>query len=308
MFILKRFAALLPAVDVVYHDFIETQFPRSSSGFCEKFAGNGGSDPGQTEDSRSAHIVDSASCFLDLNSNGDVVIHALADLDLNSSIELLGSGGHSDDNQHSMISCDTDELLRTPSPCLVESDHEAEPFEAGNTGAGVEASNPSSGEQLQKGQVEKDQSATMSTIHKENSQGFCIQVNDGIQSTADIPATSTPKKQKVNGHSNNTQILEGRYIRNAYCRDGTRVGWYRYTSVSLSQKKGLFFVKHEDSNLHLLFPDLQCDVHRTDLLDGSSLYCVWMSRPGQQGTLLQTDRSLHNQSGASLGEVSQDLK
>ncbi|XP_036940376.1 PAS domain-containing serine/threonine-protein kinase [Acanthopagrus latus] len=244
---------------------------RSSSGFCEKFAGNGGSDPGQTEDSRSAHIVDSASCFLDLNSNGDVVIHALADLDLNSSIELLGSGGHSDDNQHSMISCDTDELLRTPSPCLVESDHEAEPFEAGNTGAGVEASNPSSGEQLQKGQVEKDQSATMSTIHKENSQGFCIQVNDGIQSTADIPATSTPKKQKVNGHSNNTQILEGRYIRNAYRRDGTRV-------------------------------DLQCDVHRTDLLDGSSLYCVWMSRPGQQGTLLQTDRSLHNQSGASLGE------
>uniref|UniRef100_A0A671Y4F1 PAS domain-containing serine/threonine-protein kinase n=1 Tax=Sparus aurata TaxID=8175 RepID=A0A671Y4F1_SPAAU len=194
---------------------------RSSSGFCEKFAGNGGSDPGQTEDSRSAHIVDSASCFLDLNSN--------------------------------------------------ESDHEAEPFEAGNTGVGVEASNPSSVEQLQKAQVEQDQSATISSIHKENSQGFCIQMNDGIQSTADIPATSTPKKQTVNGHSDSTQILEGRYIRSAYRRDGTRV-------------------------------DLWCDVHRTDLLDGSSLFCVWMSRPGQQGTLLQTDRSLQNQSGASLGE------
>lgn len=232
VFILKRFARLLPSVDVVFHGFIETQFPRSSSGFCEKFAGNGGSDPGQTEDSRSAHIVDSASCFLDLNSNGDLVIHALADLDLNSSIELLSGGGHDDDNQHSMNSCDTAELLRTPSPCVVESDHEAEPFEAGNTGVGVEASNPSSVEQLQKAQVEQDQSATISSIHKENSQGFCIQMNDGIQSTADIPATSTPKKQTVNGHSDSTQILEGRYIQSAYRRDGTRVGWYCYTSDS----------------------------------------------------------------------------
>ncbi|XP_073346626.1 PAS domain-containing serine/threonine-protein kinase isoform X2 [Pagrus major] len=244
---------------------------RSSSGFCEQSAGHGGSDPGQTEDSRSAHIVDSASCFLDLNSNGDLVTHALADLDLNSSIELLSGGGYNDDNQHSMISCDTDELLRTPSPCVVESDHEAEPFEPGNTGVGVEASNSSSVEQQEKDQVEQDQLATMSSIHRENSQGFCIQMNGGIQSMTDIPATSTPKKQKVNGHSDSTQILEGRYIGSAYRRDGTRV-------------------------------DLQCDVHRTDLLDGSSLFCVWMSRPGQQGTLLQTDRSLHNQSGASLGE------
>lgn len=34
------------------------------------------------------------------------------------------------------------------------------------------------------------------------------------------------------------------------------------------------------------------------------MFCVWLRRPGQHGTLLQTDRSLHNQSGAGLGEVS----
>ncbi|XP_044074602.1 PAS domain-containing serine/threonine-protein kinase [Siniperca chuatsi] len=245
---------------------------RSSSGFCENFAGHGGSDPGQTEDSRSAHIVDSASCFLDLNSNGDLVTRALADLDLSSSIELLSGGGYNDDNQHSMTSCDTAELLRTPSPCVVGSDQESEPVENGN--AGVEARNCSSGEQEEKDQGGQDQWAALSSIHKDKSQGFCMQMNSGIQPITDIPATSTPKKQKVNGHkrsSDSTQILEGRYKGSAYHRDGTRV-------------------------------DVQCDVCRINLPDGSSMFSVWMSRPGQQGTLLQTDRSLHNQSGASLGE------
>ncbi|GAA6234788.1 PAS domain-containing serine/threonine-protein kinase [Lates japonicus] len=242
---------------------------RSSSGFCEKFAGHGGSDPGQAEDSRSAHAVDSASCFLDLNSNGDLVTRALADLDLNSSIELLSGGGYNNDNQHSMTSCDTAELLRTPSPCGVGSDQEAEPVETGD--AGVEARNGTS-EELEKSPGEQDQWAALSTIHKGKSEEFCIQRNDGIQS--DIPATSTPKKQKVNGQtlsSDGTEILEGRFEGSAYHRDGTRV-------------------------------DVQCDVCRSNLPNGSSIFCVWISRPGQQGTMLQTDRSLHNQSEASLGE------
>ncbi|XP_051261500.1 PAS domain-containing serine/threonine-protein kinase isoform X2 [Dicentrarchus labrax] len=245
---------------------------RSSSGFCEKFAGNGGSDPGQTEDCPSAHIVDSASCFLDLNSNGDLVTRALADLDLSGSLELLSGGGYNDDNQHSMTSCDTAELLRTPSPCVVGSDQEAEPVETGN--ADVEARDGSSEEQEEKDQGEHDQWAAISSIHKDKSQGFCVQMNGGVQSMTDIPTTSTPKKQKVNGctlSSDSTQILEGRYVGSGYHRDGTRV-------------------------------DVQCDVCRTDLPDGSSMFCVWMSRPGQQGSLLQTDQSLHNQSGVSLGE------
>lgn len=53
------------------------------------------------------------------------------------------------------------------------------------------------------------------------------------------------------------------------------------------------------------FPDVQCDVRRADLPDGGSVFCVWLSRPGQQGALLQTDRtSQHDLSGASLGGVS----
>uniref|UniRef100_A0A8C2X5B7 PAS domain-containing serine/threonine-protein kinase n=1 Tax=Cyclopterus lumpus TaxID=8103 RepID=A0A8C2X5B7_CYCLU len=214
---------VLPSVVVVVlrHQFIETQFPRSSSGFCEKYADHGGSDPGPAEDSRSAHIVDSASCFLDVNSNGDVVTRALADLDLSSSIELLSCGGYNDD-QHSMTSCDTAELLRTPSPCVVGSDLEAE---TGN--AGVE-DRSSSEARVENNQGEPDQWAALSSIHKEKSQEFCMPVNDGNQSITDIPATSTPKKQKGNGHSGSSdtsQILEGRYEGSAYHRDGTtRIG------------------------------------------------------------------------------------
>ncbi|XP_031710858.1 PAS domain-containing serine/threonine-protein kinase [Anarrhichthys ocellatus] len=239
---------------------------RSSSGFCEKFAGHGGSDPGPVDDSRSAHIVDSASCYLDVNSDGEVVTRALADLDLSSSMELLSGGGYIDDNQHSMTSCDTAELLRTPSPCVVGSDQEAE---TGNTS--VEAR---SEERVENSHGEQDQWAALSTIHKEKSQEFGMPVNGGIQSMADIPATSTPKRQKVNGHTSSsdaTQMQEGRYEGIAYHRDGTRV-------------------------------DVQCDVCRTNLPDGSSMFCVWMCRPGQQGALLHTDRLLHDQSGASLGE------
>lgn len=231
MFILKRLVNLVPLGVVLCNQFIENQFSRSSSGFCEKFAGHGGSDPGQTEDSRSAHVVDSrsahvmdsASYFLDLNSNGDLVTRVLADLDLSSSIELLSGGGYNNDNQHSMISCDTAELLRTPSLCVVGSDHEAEPVETEN--AGVEARDGSSEERVEKDQGEQDQWAALN--HKENSQGFCMQMNSGIQSMADLPATSTPKKQKALS-SDNQHILEGRYKGSAYHRDGTRVGWYDY--------------------------------------------------------------------------------
>ncbi|XP_058506941.1 PAS domain-containing serine/threonine-protein kinase isoform X1 [Solea solea] len=242
---------------------------RSSSGFCEKFAGHGGSDPGHAEDSCPAE--DSASCFLDINSNGDLVTRALADLDLSGSIELLSGRVYNDGDQHSMSSCDTTELLRTPPPCEVRSDQFAEPVETKD--AAVEARNGSNEEQ--KGDTgEQDQWAALSSIHNGKSQEFCVQMNGRIQTVTDTPATSTPKKQKVNGHilcSDATEILEGRFEGNAYHRDGTRV-------------------------------DVQLDVCTTNLPDGSSLFCVWMSRPGQQGTILQTSSLLHNQSGASLGE------
>ena len=53
--------------------------------------------------------------------------------------------------------------------------------------------------------------------------------------------------------------------------------------------------------LCVLSSDVLCDVLRADLLDGTTAFCIWLSRPGQRGSLVQT--SLHDVSAASLGEV-----
>ncbi|MED6248557.1 hypothetical protein ATANTOWER_001908, partial [Ataeniobius toweri] len=201
---------------------------RSSSGFCENVAGQGGPDAAQVDESNSAHLADSASYFVDIDSNGDAVTCALAELNLSDSVELLSIRGYASDRLCSVIPCDTAELLRAPSLGVSESDQKAETGDAS-----LEA-----------------------------------------KSVADVPATSTPKKQKVNGHvltSNTTQILEGQFVGSGYHRDGTRV-------------------------------DLQCDVSRTNLSDGNFMFCVWIKRSNQQGALLRTDPSIHSQSGPSPGK------
>lgn len=171
-----------------------TDFLRSSSGFCEKFPGHGFSNPGRTDESQSAHTVDSVSCYLDLNSNGDLVTRAMADLDLNSSVELHSGRMQDNNNQHLVMSCDTAELLRTPSPCMIGSDQEAEVPD--DVSVAVEAKEDSSGESIEKDQDQQAQWAA-------------------------IPATSTPKKQNT---SANPQILEGTFKGCGYHRDGTKVG------------------------------------------------------------------------------------
>lgn len=163
---------------------LDHHFLRSSSGFCEKFPGHSGS----------AQTVDSASCYLDLNSNGELVTRAMADLDLNSSIEILSSGVHNNNDQRIMISCDTAELLRTPSPCTVGSGQQAEA--ADGVSIGVEARESSSEEQVKKDEDQQGQWAA-------------------------IPATSTPKKQNA---LDIPQILEGTFKGSGYHRDGTKVG------------------------------------------------------------------------------------
>lgn len=172
--------------------------------------------------------MDPASCFLDLNSNGELVTRALADLDLSAAVEVVSGSGHSDNKRHSGVSYSAAELLQTPVPCVVVSDQEAEPVETG--AIAVQTRNGSSEEQALKDHGVSDQWAALSSIHKGKSQEFCMQMNGGIQSMTDIPATSTPKKQKVNGHklsTNTTQILEGQFEGSAYHRDGTRVGTYK---------------------------------------------------------------------------------
>lgn len=221
IYILHIYIYFFLYVSNVIHQEIDNSLPRSSSGFCENFAGRGSSNVGQMENSRSEHIVNSASFYLDVNSNGDLVTRALADLDLSSSIELLSAGGYNPDNQLSIISCDTAELLRTPSPCVVESDQEVEPAAA--CASSMQAQEQSSGENGVKAEGEQDQWAASN--HNENSQGFSIQMDRRSQSDEDVPATSTPKK-RIALPSDVQQILEGRYTGSAYHRDGTRVGGY----------------------------------------------------------------------------------
>uniref|UniRef100_A0A3B5RC86 PAS domain-containing serine/threonine-protein kinase n=1 Tax=Xiphophorus maculatus TaxID=8083 RepID=A0A3B5RC86_XIPMA len=231
---------------------------RSSSGFSDKFAGRLSHDAALVNESNSAHLLDSASCFVNINCNGDAVTCALAELDLSDDLEVLSIRDYVGDYLRSVAPCDTAELLRTPSPGVAESDQKVE-----TAGAAVKAELGLSEEQ--------DQWGALSLIHKGKSQECAVQTN----SLTDMPATSTPKKQTMNGQvvTSNTQILEGQFVGSGYHRDGTRV-------------------------------DVQCDVCRTNLSDGSFMFCVWIKRSNQQGALLQTEASLHNHSGASPGNRS----
>lgn len=214
---------------------------QSSSGFCEKFAGHAGSDPCQPEHSSSGHVAGSASCFLDLNSEGELVTRALADLNLGSSTEQLNGRESNHETQRSTTTCDTAELLRTPSPYVLDNDNER-----------LSSANPVN-------------PTAVEHVPNDSEQNQMVD----IQPLSSIYATSTPKKQKHLCDVN--EMVEGQFEGHAYHRDGTRI-------------------------------DVQCDVCRSPLPDGGFLYCVWISRPGHQGSVLLTDKSLHEESGASLGE------
>ncbi|XP_055007725.1 PAS domain-containing serine/threonine-protein kinase isoform X2 [Boleophthalmus pectinirostris] len=165
---------------------------RSSSGFCEKFAGHAGSDPGRPEQSSSAHAADSASCFLDLNSEGELVTRALADLDLSGNLELFNGRQSHQETQHSTTTCDTAELLHTPSPYISENDQGGQ--------SPVQVENPT-GERIPNGCEEKQLAA--------------------IQPLSDIHVTSTPKKQK--DPFKTQEIVEGQFKGCAYHRDGAQI-------------------------------------------------------------------------------------
>lgn len=49
-------------------------------------------------------------------------------------------------------------------------------------------------------------------------------------------------------------------------------------------------------------PDVQCDMRKYELSNGSSMFCAWVSRLGQKGALFQTVDL--QQPEASFGEVS----
>ncbi|XP_039551037.1 PAS domain-containing serine/threonine-protein kinase isoform X2 [Pimephales promelas] len=220
----------------------------SSSGFCERLVG--GSGPEKIDESQQGCLqVESGSTFLDLNSNGDVIVHAMSEMDLNDSVEIPNAPV---DLNHSLTSCDTAELLRTPSPFIVESDTEAE-ADVSSRQEETQGTAPSPKERQASPQVKTLEQLPKNHLTKVREQWNSFSENDigraldlrrgrgGMLLPGDNPATSTPKKVKVN-----SSIPEGRIHVTCYNRDGTPI-------------------------------EVQCDVRWVSLSSGSSLVCLWLS-------------------------------
>lgn len=169
---------------------------RSSSGFCEKWAG-----PEKSNDTQQgAEVLDSSSCFLHLDSRGEVITHAMADLDLNRSAETPDPPG---DLNASLASCDTAELLRTPSPCVVESDPDTEP------------------EDRLSPQRHHPDPWTPFVFSKGH------ELDPGLLLPGVTPTTSTPKKPQCSPSTPLSPlplIQEGSFQATCYHRDGTPIG------------------------------------------------------------------------------------
>ncbi|XP_016347564.1 PAS domain-containing serine/threonine-protein kinase isoform X2 [Sinocyclocheilus anshuiensis] len=220
----------------------------SSSGFFERLVGGSGAEK-LNESQQGRQLAESGSTFLDLNSNGDVIVHAMSEMDLNDSIEIPNSSA---DLNLSLSSCDTAELLRTPSPFIVESDPEAEaqicpepemtqkPAPSPQEQEQQASPPPKTLEQLPKNHL---------TMLREQWNSFSEHAIDrvldlcrgGVLLSGDTPATSTPKKVKAN-----SSIPEGRI--HVTCNNSDR------TPV-----------------------EVQCDVRWVSLSSGSSLVCLWLS-------------------------------
>lgn len=169
---------------------------RSSSGFCEKWAGPEKPDDTQQE----VDVADSSSCFLDLDANGDAIALAIGELELSE--------------------CDTAELLRTPSPCIVDSESEDFPEHI-----------PTKQEYL--GACVNRTPKELSTL-EELSTPFSELCKSEMLLSSDRLATSTPKKPlstpvtplsiPVAPLSSLFLMQEGRFRANCYHRDGRPIG------------------------------------------------------------------------------------
>ncbi|KAI4888173.1 hypothetical protein NFI96_014755 [Prochilodus magdalenae] len=258
---------------------------RSSSGFCEKWAG-----PERPDDTQ-AEVVDSGSCFLHLDTNGEVIVQAIANLDLNESVEIPNAPGNLD---LSLTSCDTAELLRTPSPYVVDSDPETEALNPPKYTVpeqkdqqGFISPQDRDLDPLQKSPDHWKPFPTQWTPFSEFSKDHVLDpqgASCGMLLLGDTPATSTPKKPQnapSTPHSPLPLIQEGRFRANCYHRDGTPV-------------------------------EVQYDVCRATLSSGGALFCVWLNGSHlllqQQETLQSTqsptsESSVQDNSAYSLGEA-----
>lgn len=179
---------------------------RSSSGFCEKWAGNEKPDDTQHE----VEVAHSSSCFLDLDVNGDTIALAFGELELSE--------------------CDTAELLRTPSPCIVESEPETEPPDIPKDKRSEQEClflcvSPSPKElSILEGDAEQ---WNVALKNSELCTPFSELCKSGMLLSNDRPATSTPKRPRSTPATPlcpPSLIKEGRFQANCYHRDGTPIG------------------------------------------------------------------------------------
>ncbi|XP_057191000.1 PAS domain-containing serine/threonine-protein kinase isoform X1 [Triplophysa rosa] len=217
----------------------------SSSGFCEKLVG--GSGPEKLDESQQGRqLTESGSYFLDLNTNGDEILHALSKMNLNESIEIPNGPV---DLDNSLMSCDTAELLRTASPFIVELDTEVEAQvcpeeEATQVNASLFKEQT---EHISPQRKALEQSPPKQLLERWNSSSAYVKGrvldlrSGGMLLRGDAPATSTPKKARAN-----SLIPEGRFHVTCYHRDGTPI-------------------------------EVQCDVCQASKSSGGSLTCLWLS-------------------------------
>ncbi|XP_033894671.3 PAS domain-containing serine/threonine-protein kinase [Acipenser ruthenus] len=239
----------------------------------------------------SSLISQESSSYLNVEgeSSGNLLTQAMQDLDLNGSLELVSTD---------LSSCSTSELLRTPSPYVVESDLEMEssegkelpPYSAGLEEAVTTALSDLSGERQCRPLELGDQEHWTSSV-PQSKDGVYL-APEGLEETslkAENPATSTPKKQPEGQTLSTTQseIQEGHYSGNCYHRDGSRLR-------------------------------VQFEIRKVELPEQQTLFCLWMVRDHLEtqreavmrmklllSSLNSTD-FLPDVSGISLGEVIQE--
>ncbi|KAK6478506.1 PAS domain-containing serine/threonine-protein kinase isoform X1 [Huso huso] len=236
----------------------------------------------------SSLISQESSSYLNVEgeSNGNLLTQAMQDLDLNGSLELVSTD---------LSSCSTSELLRTPSPYVVESDLEMEssegkelpPYSAGLEEAVTTALSDLSGERQCRPLELGDQEHWTSSVPQSKDGVYLALEETSLK--AENPATSTPKKQPEGQTLSTTQseIQEGHYRGNCYHRDGSRLR-------------------------------VQFEIRKVELPEQQTLFCLWMVRDHLEtqreavmrmklllSSLNSTD-FLPDVSGISLGEVIQE--
>ncbi|MGH0152353.1 UNVERIFIED_CONTAM: hypothetical protein FKN15_022282 [Acipenser sinensis] len=189
----------------------------------------------------SSLISQESSSYLnvEVESNGNLITQAMQDLDLNGSLELVSPD---------LSSCSTSEILRTPSPYMVERGEGKEllPYSAGLEEAVTTALSDQSGERQCRSLEQGDQEHWTSSMPP-NKDG----VFEGRESSlkTENPATSTPKKQPEGQALSTTQgeIQEGHSRGNCYHRDGSRLC-------------------------------VQFEIQKVELPEQQTLFCLWMLR------------------------------